>query len=126
MARTARISNYPLQTALCNTHKTPRLCSPQLTLGVHSAQMRILNNERCSMKPTAIYSAALALALAVSSAFAETAISDAQLQKFAEAYRSIVSLSQAAIGGVTFSTRLVITRWARFFKRKKFFLQVRR
>ena len=46
------------------------------------------------MKPTAIYSAALALALAVSSAFAETAVSDAQLQKFADAYRSIVTLSQ--------------------------------
>ncbi|MBB5211190.1 DUF4168 domain-containing protein [Microbulbifer hydrolyticus] len=46
------------------------------------------------MKPTAIYSAALALALAVSSAFAETAVSDAQLQKFAEAYRSIVTLSK--------------------------------
>lgn len=46
------------------------------------------------MKPTAIYSAALALALAVSSAFAETAVSDAQLQKFADAYRSIVILSQ--------------------------------
>ncbi|QKX16227.1 DUF4168 domain-containing protein [Microbulbifer sp. YPW1] len=46
------------------------------------------------MKPTAIYSAALALALAVSSAFAETAVSDAQLKKFADAYRSIVTLSQ--------------------------------
>ncbi|MBN8430083.1 DUF4168 domain-containing protein [Microbulbifer salipaludis] len=46
------------------------------------------------MKPTAIYSAALALALAVSSAFAETAVSDAQLHKFADAYRSIVTLSQ--------------------------------
>ncbi|AQQ66611.1 hypothetical protein Mag101_02330 [Microbulbifer agarilyticus] len=46
------------------------------------------------MKPTAIYSLALALALAVSSAFAETAVSDAQLQKFADAYRSIVTLSQ--------------------------------
>ncbi|WOX04428.1 DUF4168 domain-containing protein [Microbulbifer pacificus] len=46
------------------------------------------------MKPTAIYSAALALALAVSSAFADTAVTDAQLQKFADAYRSIVTLSQ--------------------------------
>ncbi|WP_051687203.1 DUF4168 domain-containing protein [Microbulbifer sp. HZ11] len=46
------------------------------------------------MKPTVIFSAALALALAVSSAFAETAISEAQLQKFADAYRSIVTLSQ--------------------------------
>lgn len=46
------------------------------------------------MKPTAIYSVALALALAVSSAFAETAVSDTQLHKFADAYRSIVTLSQ--------------------------------
>lgn len=46
------------------------------------------------MKPTAIYSVVLALALAVSSAFAETPVSDSQLQKFASAYRSIVTLSQ--------------------------------
>ncbi|MFD1215973.1 MULTISPECIES: DUF4168 domain-containing protein [Microbulbifer] len=46
------------------------------------------------MKPTVIYSAALALLLAVSGAFAETAISDSQLEKFATAYRSIVDLSR--------------------------------
>ncbi|WGL15929.1 DUF4168 domain-containing protein [Microbulbifer bruguierae] len=46
------------------------------------------------MKPTAILSALFALALAASTAFAESAVSDAQLQKFANAYRSIVTLSQ--------------------------------
>jgi len=46
------------------------------------------------MKPTVIYSAALALLLAVSGAFAETAVSDAQLEKFANAYRAIVDLSR--------------------------------
>ncbi|WP_295798955.1 DUF4168 domain-containing protein [uncultured Microbulbifer sp.] len=46
------------------------------------------------MKPKIIYSAALAVLMAASSAFAADAITQAQLEKFADAYRSIVELSR--------------------------------
>lgn len=46
------------------------------------------------MKPNFIYSTALALLMAASGAFAESAISQAQLEKFANAYRAIVELSR--------------------------------
>lgn len=45
------------------------------------------------MKPNIIYSAALALLLGASGAFAES-VSQAQLEKFADAYRAIVDLSR--------------------------------
>ncbi|MFV8781195.1 DUF4168 domain-containing protein [Microbulbifer sp. SA54] len=45
------------------------------------------------MKPNFIYTAALALLLAAGGAFAET-VSQAQLEKFADAYRAIVDLSR--------------------------------